>query len=155
TVGGQTFTGPLRVTNRAEMEFFDALWRGRKFTENGLLGGELTFGLTYGGVEYVTTAPGQRGTENVKRLGGNFGVGGLVRFRPGTSVHARYSWYVSDGLFTETGARRFDVSLVQALGRNAMLRAGYASWQFSTEPNGSAKLNAHLSGPTLGVEVGF
>ncbi len=155
TVGNQTFTGPLRLTNEADMQFFDALFRGRAFTQSGFLGGEALIGLSHGSMNYTTSAPGQRGTDKVGTMGATVGLGGILRFRPGTSMQARYTWFTAGGWFTETNARRFDISFVQALGRNVMLRAGYASWQFSSDENSGSKLNAHLSGPTLGLELGF
>ena len=155
TVNGQDFVGPLTLSNEAEMEFVDLLWRGRAFTQNGVLGGELLVGVSNAAMDYVVSAPGQRATDNVSEFGGTIGVGAIVRLRPGTSVQARYTWFGSAALWSDTNARRFDLGLVQAIGRHLMLRAGYASWQFSTDANSGSKLNAHLSGPALGLELGF
>lgn len=155
TLGGQTFSGPVNLKNEAELQFIDALWRTRGFMQNGVLGGEVVLGLSHAALDYTSTAPGQRATDQVSNLGATVGLGGILRLRPGTSLQARYTWLSAGGVFTETNARRFDISAAQALGRNLVLRAGYASWQYSTDQNTGSKLNAHLSGPTLGLELGL
>jgi hypothetical protein len=156
TVGTQTFNGPASLTNEAEIVAVDMLGRWRFFPQNNsTFGIEFTFGLSYIDMGYTTRAPGQRGSDSVGGLGGTVGVGGIIRLRQGTSVQARHTWFTTPGIFTSTDARRLEVSLVQALGRNVSLRAGYASWQVTTDENTGSTLNARFTGPALGLELGF
>jgi hypothetical protein len=157
-LGGQTFTGPLQLTNKFDFRYYEGVFRFRKFF-NDALGVEALIGLGYTTLDVTVSAPGLRATENRDMGGFVVGLGGVWRVLPSTSLQARGTVFSSfDAIFFPTEPMtntRVDIHLVQALGRNAALRAGWTEWRLSSENSPSSDFKATFSGPALGLELMF
>jgi hypothetical protein len=158
-IGGQTFTGPLQLTNRFDFRYYEGVFRGRKFF-NDSLGIEGLIGLGYTSLDLTLSAPGQRATENRGLVGISLGLGGLWRVLPSTSLQARLTAFSSStqsnyGEAESMSNRRIDIYAVQAFGRNAALRAGWAEWKVSSKTSLSSEFKATFSGPALGLDLMF
>jgi len=97
----------------------------------------------------------QQASQHFSNLGPQGGVGLIRRLRPGTSVQARIAGFVSatDGV---NRAARAEVFLVQALGENVTVRAGYAAWEAKGQalPDIS-DFRLRFSGAALGLQFDF
>ena len=157
-LGGQTFTGPLQLTNQVDFRYYEGVFRVRKFF-NDALGIEALIGLGYTSLDLAVSAPGQRATEDRSRGGLAVGLGGVWRVLPSTSLQARWTGFSSfDAIFFPTEPMtntRVELHLVQALGRNAALRAGWTEWRLSSENSPNSDFKATFSGPALGLELMF
>jgi hypothetical protein len=154
-VGGQTFSAPQQLNNDASVGFFDIAYRWRRFVDSGAFGIEILGGGTYTSMHYTATSPAQRSSDGLHGWGANAGLGGILRLRPGTSLQARGTWFGTTEVWGNTNARRFEINFVQALGPNASVRAGFASWDVHSDRNAGSKINATLSGPAIGIDLHF
>jgi hypothetical protein len=157
-LGGQTFTGPLQLRNEVDFRYYEGVFRFRKFF-NDALGIEALAGLGYTTLDITVSAPGQRAAEDRDMAGLAVGFGGVWRVLPSTSLQARWTGFVASGrlLFPDRtmSNQRVDIHLVQALGRNAALRAGWTDWRLSSDNSPSSDFKATFSGPALGLELMF
>ena len=154
-LGDRTFNGPVTLENEARATLVDGALRWRRFTEGRGLGIELLGGVGYVNADFAATGGGQRGSESFNSLGLVGGIGGIWRLAPSTSVQARYSLFLTGGWFDETDVQRIDLALVQALGRNFALRAGWQAWAIESKHVGRSEISARLRGPSLGMEISF
>jgi hypothetical protein len=163
--GGQSFNGPDQLRNEFHFGFVELAYRYRKFFGNSQsLGVEGLAGLGYAhlGLTVGSTTTTQRATANLGNAGGVLGVGGIWRFRPTTSLQVRLTGFGTGRNEGVTGASRFDVYVAQGLGRNAALRAGFASWTLRSEREADdsstslkSPIRVRFSGPALGLDVMF
>jgi hypothetical protein len=75
--------------------------------------------------------------------------------RPGTSLQSRLAVFGSGDDTGVSGASRLETCIVQALGRNAALRAGYAAWSIISERENAYDIHVRFSGPALGLDLLF
>jgi hypothetical protein len=73
--------------------------------------------------------------------------------RPTTLLQGRVTFMVPLGDFDEV--LRLEAHVVQALGRNAAVRAGYAFWRIRSEPGSTSGIKLDLSGPAIGLDLDF
>jgi len=154
-IGDQNFSGPVTLENEARATIVDGVFRWRRFTDSRVLGIELLGGLGYVNADFASTAGTQRGSEGFNSLGLVGGIGGIWRIGPSTSVQGRYSLFFTGGWFEESDVQRIDLALVQSLGRNFSVRAGYQAWAIESKHVGRSEISARLRGPSLGFELSF
>ena len=154
-IGDETFNGPATIENETRATVFDGVLRWRRFTESRVLGIELLGGLGYINMDFTTRAGSQQGRDGFSSLGLLGGIGGIWRIGPSTSLQARYSLFITGGWFEESDMTRLEIGLVQALGRNFALRAGYQSWVIESREVWRSEISSKLRGPSLGVELNF
>jgi hypothetical protein len=154
--GSQTFTAPQQLRYEFDFTYVDVSYRYRHFFgESRAFGLEALGGLGYADLDFTVRSATQRASENLSSPGLALGVGGIWRLRPTTSLQGRLT-ATGGGGSGISNAKRIELYLVQALGRNAALRAGYSSWEVESDRgDGVSKLELKFSGPALGVDVMF
>lgn len=148
-----TFSAPQDLRHEFDFTYFDVSWRGRAFFGANPVGLELLAGLSYLAVDLTVSSAGQRATDKRDAAGLSLGIGGVWRIRPATSLQARATFIAPLGEFDEV--TRVEAFLVQALGRNAAVRAGYAGWRIRVDSGGASAIKLDVSGPSLGLDVSF
>jgi hypothetical protein len=151
-----TFSAPQQLRNDFDFRFAGASWRWRKFFAGRSLGLETFAGLGYAWLDLTVSSPSQQASQHFSTLGPQGGVGLIWRLRPSTtSLQARIAGFVSatDGV---NRAARAEVFLVQALGENVTVRAGYAAWEAKGQalPDIS-DFRLRFSGAALGLQFDF
>ncbi len=153
--GTQTFNAPAQLRHEFDFRFFEAAYRYRHFF-GGNVGIEGLVGVAHTGLDFTVSSGAQRAAESLDSAGMIFGFGVIGRLRPGTAVHGRATLYAAGTYSDVSDARRFELSLVQSLGRHAALRAGYAFWRIDSEgESGSSDIKLKFSGPMLGLDLAF
>lgn len=153
--GGQAFSAPAELDYEFDFAYFEGSYRARWFV-NEAVGFELAAGLAYASLDLAAASGGRQTAESIGSLGVSAGAGLLLRLRPGTSVQSRYTYYEAPTIDSLGRAQRFELGLAQALGSNAGVRAGYASWLIESERGvGLSPVKARFSGPALGLELMF
>ena len=163
--GGQTFNGAQQLRNEFDFRLVELAYRYRRFFgSSGAFGVEGLGGVGYAhlGLTVSSTTTTQRATENLGNAGVVLGVGGIWRFRPTTSLQARLTAFSSGRNEGVTGASHLDLYVAQALGRNAAVRAGLASWGATSEREADDSKNSlkspihvRFQGVLLGLDVMF
>jgi hypothetical protein len=151
----QSYNGPRMMTNEIDATLLDAAARLRSFDATQRVGFELLLGFGYADLNVSVSSGARRNSDHYNSLGVLFGVGVIARLRPGTSAQARLSLFRAADLTEETEVNRLDLAVVQALGRNAALRAGWAFWAIDATRSGHSDVSARLSGPALGLDISF
>ena len=150
-----TFSAPQQLRNDFDFRFASASWRWRKFFAGRSLGLETFAGLGYAWLDLTVSSPSQQASQHFSTLGPQGGVGLIWRLRPGTSLQTRIAGFVSatDGV---NRAARAEVFLVQALGENVTVRAGYAAWEAKGQalPD-TSDFRLRFSGAALGLQFDF
>jgi hypothetical protein len=155
--GGQTFTGPQQLHSDFDFRFVELAYRYRKFFgRSQAFGIEVLGGAGDADLSLAISGATQRASKTFSGIGAVGSFGALWRFRPTTSLQARYTEFASSA----GDAHRFDLYVAQALGRNAALRAGFAQWNFDLEGdrNASARpstIGVRFSGPALALDLMF
>lgn len=141
--------GPAQLKNDADARLIDALARLRfGASAEAPLGLELLIGLSQTDFEF--TAGPLHNSQQATQLA--YGIGGLLRLRNTSMLHARYTSAVSAELDTE----RFELAWVEAFGRHFAARAGYGTWNVvRTPPAPGSEIRMRVSGPMLGVDLSF
>ena len=157
SLGGQNFNAPLTLAYDFEYTHAEAAYRWRKFFGSSpVFGVEVLGGIGFGKMDITASSATQRAIDGRDSVGLTLGAGGLWRWRPGTSVQARFTGFYSGDQGGVSSVLRGEVYLVQALGRHAALRAGYAGWQVDSDSNGAGSdIRLRFSGPALGLDVMF
>jgi len=152
--GNKTFTAPQQLKHEFDFTYLDVSYRYRKFfDESRAFGIEALGGLGYADLDFTVRSATQRASEDLSAVGLALGVGAIWRLRPGTSLQGRVAAFGGGDALTAT---RIELYLVQALGRHAALRAGYAAWKVESDRgDGVSKLELEFSGPALGIDVMF
>jgi hypothetical protein len=153
--GSVTFTAPQTLQHEFDFAFYDVSYRWRKFPEGSPVGFEVLAGAGYAEIDFTVSSPTQRAVEKMSSTGATATVGLIWRMLPSTSFHARLSGYRSGTSNAVAQADRVELYVAQALGRNAVARAGYARWRAETDRIGSSNVALEFHGPTLGVELQF
>jgi len=161
--GGQTFNAPQQLRNEFNFRLVELAYRYRKFFgSNGTFGVEGLGGVGYAHLGLTVSGPTQRATENLGNAGVVLGVGGIWRFGPTTSLQARLAAFGTGRTEGVTSASRLDLYVAQALGRNAAVRAGLASWGATSEREADDSKNSlkspihvRFQGVVLGLDVMF
>ena len=160
--GGRTFAAPSDLRHEFDWRFAEIAYRYRHFFGAGTFGIEALGGLAYAELDLTTTSATQRASEKLGSGGlvGSFGI--VWKFLPRTSLQSRLTLFASGETEDVTGAARWDVYVVQALGRHAALRGGFSGWgvtsqredeDFTSSPN--SRIRARFSGFALGLDVAF
>ncbi len=163
--GGQNFNGPQQLRSEFNFRLVELAYRYRRFFgSSGAFGVEGLGGVGYAhlGLTVSSTTTTQRATENLGSAGVVLGVGGIWRFRPTTSLQARLTAFSSGRTEGVTGASHLDLYVAQALGRNAAVRAGLASWGASSQREADDSTNSlkspihvRFQGVLLGLDLMF
>jgi hypothetical protein len=156
---GQSFLGPQQIKHEYEFGFFDVAYRWRRFFGEGAVGIEALGGLGFLKFDHTMTGTTQRASADLGSAGLMGGFGFLWRIRPSTSFQTRLTIYGSGKDDAVNGAARFEVAVVQALGRHASIKGGLAGWGVRASNDRSTSnasdLRIAFGGPTLGVELMF
>jgi len=163
--GGQSFNGPQQLRSEFSFRLVELAYRYRRFFgSSGAFGVEGLGGVGYAhlGLTVASTTTTQRATENLGNAGVVLGVGGIWRFRPTTSLQARLTAFGSGRNEGVTSASHLDLYVAQALGRNAAVRAGLASWGATSEREADDSKNSlkspirvRFQGVLLGLDLMF
>jgi hypothetical protein len=148
-----TFSPPQSLAHEFDFAYYDVSWRMRGFRADQAAGFELLAGLGYLSTDLTVSSPSERASETLTSVNLTLGVGGLWRVRPTTLLHGRATFMAPLGDFDEV--LRLEAHVVQALGRNAAVRAGYAFWRIRSEPSSTSGIKLDLSGPVLGLDLSF
>lgn len=148
-----TFSPPQALTHEFDFAYYDLSWRWRSFRADDAGGFELLAGMSYLSTDLTVSSPSLRAADTLTSANLTVGAGGLWRVRPTTLLQGRVTFILPLGDFDEV--LRLEAHVVQALGRNAAVRAGYAFWRIRSEPSGTSGLKLDLSGPTLGLDLNF
>lgn len=151
SLGGTPAFGPRQLSNDATVRELDAFVRWRTGSAPWTL--ELLGGLSFVHYEFNAGIVSTSGTPTAAV----FGVGGLYRLRPQTSLQARYLLGKGVSSYTEdVGLDRLELAVVQSLSKNISARLGYTVWDVTvapTEPN--SELHMRFRGPMLGLDFSF
>jgi hypothetical protein len=147
--GGVTFNTPLSIREQFDFSLVALSFRWRKFFNN--FGFELLGGGGYGSLDATLDAGPQRGRENPGRLHAQGAFGVIGNLTPSTSLQARGTI----GLSSRFSFGRSEAVVVQAIGKNAAVRAGWAWWNWNDDVNSGSDIHFKLSGPTLGLDLQF
>lgn len=154
--GGTQFNAPTTLTTDFTLTYLDMAYRFRAVDRDTGLGFEVLTGIAFADLDLRVSSPSRQASETLSSPGLQLGLGAMWRLRPGTSVQLRGSWFGSTDKTEVTQASRYDLSLVQALGRNAALRAGYSWWSLESERGDTVSpISVEFRGPVLGLEVMF
>ena len=148
-----TFNAPQDLRHEFEFAYVDFSWRGRAFFGLKPIGLEVLAGLSYLETELTVSSATQRATDKRNAAGLSLGVGGVWRIRPSTRVQARVTLIAPLGEFDEV--TRLEAFVVQALGRNAAVRAGYAGWRIRVDSGSASAIKVDFAGPSLGLDLSF
>jgi hypothetical protein len=151
SMGGIPAFGPRQLSNDATLRELDAFVRWRTGTAPWTL--ELLGGLSFVHYEFNAGIVSSSGTPTAAV----FGVGGLYRLRPQTTLQARYLLGKGVSSYTQdVSLDRLELALVQSLSKNISARLGYTVWDVTvapTEPN--SELHMRFRGPMLGLDIAF
>jgi hypothetical protein len=153
--GGQNFTAPIELRHEFDFRYADVAWRWRKFFGSGGFGIETLAGIGYADLDLSITSATQRANEKLSSWGAAGGFGIVWRLRPGTSLQSRIAVFGSGEDSGVSAASRLEAYIVQALGRNAAVRAGYAAWSVISERENASDIHVRFSGPALGLDLLF
>jgi hypothetical protein len=153
--GGVTFTAPQTLQHEFDFAFYDVSYRWRRFPEGSPVGFEVLAGAGYAKFDFTASLPTQRAVESLSSAGVTAAVGLVWRMLPGTRLHARPGGYRSGASNDVARSDRVEFYVAQAVGRNAVVRAGYARWRAETDRIGSSNVEIEFSGPALGLEFQF
>ena len=127
-------------------------YRFRNFSDN--VGFEVLAGIAQAKLGLTASSPSQRASDEASSAGATLSLGLLWRLRPTTTLHARATFFESSEEIEQV--RRFELSLVQAVGANFALRAGYLVWDVDADRGSQlSPIRAKFSGPALGVDLLF
>lgn len=150
------FTGPQQLRNDFDFTFVNMSWRWRKFFSEGSVGLELLGGVGATLLGLTVSSSTQRASESFVTTGGQGGVGLIWRLRPGTSLQARVSGFVSADDQGVTSIRRYELFFAEALDENLTLRAGYSGWSLDgSGALGMSDFKVHFSGPAVVFDWDF
>ena len=151
SMGNIPAPGPRQLSNEATLRQLDAFVRWRTGSAPWTL--ELLGGLSFVHYEFNAGIVSNSGTPTAAV----FGVGGLYRLRPQTSLHARYLLGKGVSSYTEdVSLDRLELAVVQSLSKSISARLGDTVWDVTvapTEPN--SELHMRFRGPMLGIDFSF
>jgi len=154
--GGTTFNPVQTLQYEADLAYYDVTYRFRYFFGDGSFGIEALAGLAHAILDLTVSSATQRASQNLSSTGIQLGIGGIWRLRPGTSLQARYTWFGSSYYYEDTTVSSVEFSAAQALGRNLVVRGGYAYTRvYSDREDTTSDIKVILSGPSLRLELQF
>jgi hypothetical protein len=166
--GGQVFASPNQLNHEFDWRFIELCYRYRHFFgagqygEGGSFGIEGLGGLGYAEYDLTVTTATQRANEKLGSGGLVLGFGIIWKFLPRTSLQSRITVFGSGENEGVSGAGRWDLFVVQALGRHAAVRAGFTGWGLSStrdDDEDATTLNSLIrsgfSGFALGLDLAF
>jgi hypothetical protein len=154
--GGRSFAAPNELRHEFDFRFAELAYRYRHFFGTGEFGLEALGGIGYAQLELTVTSAAQRANDKLSNGGLLAGVGMVWKLLPSTSLQSRLTLFTG-GVEDVNDATRFDIHLAQAIGRHAVLRAGFATWRVHAEDDSSvnSSIRMRFSGPALGLELAF
>ena len=153
---GTTFSAPQQLRNDFDFNYLDASFRWRKFFRERALGLEVSGGVGRTSIGLTVTSSTQSASQHFATYGPQGGVALIWRVRPGTSLHARISGFVSKADTGVSDFGHYELFIAQALGENVALRAGYAKWEVNGDSGvGTSDFRATFSGPVLDLGLNF
>jgi len=157
-IGGQTFAPTQDVRSEFDFRLFELAYRFREVFRGPGIGVEALVGLGYAQLGLTATGATQRATERLNSGGFLFGVGGLWRITPNSSLQVRGTGFVLGGRDDVTNAYHFDLQFARTLGSHAAVRAGYSVWEVRSDRESgsvSSPIRLRFSGPMLGLDLMF
>ena len=149
--GGKTFSSPQTLQHDFRFSYYDVSYRWRRFFHGGPVGLEVLAGAAYATLGLTVSSPTQQATETFSSSGLSSGVGLIWLVRLGSSVQARYTF-----IGASNSLQRVEGFLVQALGRNVSMRAGFVWWKVDAVSAGpQSEILMQFSGPSLGLDLQF
>lgn len=151
-----TFSPPQNLKHDFDFSFLNLSGRLRAFG-NGPVGIELLAGVGFPTLGLTVSSATGRAGDTLNFWGVSLGVSAIWKMRPGTSLQARYMVFSTisssdDYLFD---LDHLEVFLMQAIGKNVSIRAGYAGWRIESEGDNRSDLDFDLFGPSLGLTLDF
>lgn len=166
--GGQAFTSPNQLNHEFDFRYVELAYRYRHFFgqgqygEGGSFGIEALGGLGYAEYDLTITTATQRANEKLGSGGLVLGFGIIWKFLPRTSLQSRITLFGSGENEGVSGAGRWDLFVVQSLGRHAAVRAGFTGWGVTStrdDDEDATTLNSLIrsgfSGFALGLDLAF
>jgi len=147
------FNAPQNLKHEFDFAYYDISWRGRAFFDPNPIGLEVLLGLGYVTLDLAVSSPTQRAAETLNSAGFSAGIGVIWRIRPATSLQARVTAIALISDFDELA--RLEVFVVQALGRNAAVRAGFSAWRLKADHDSRSDIKVDFFGPSIGLDVNF
>ena len=155
--GGETFSGPRQLRHDFKLDWYELDYRWRKFPDEGAFGIEGLAGVALPRLDFRVSSSTRQASESFGAPGLALGAGVIWRFRPATSVQGRIVYYAgSDDDINR--ATRAELYLIQGLGRNVAVRAGYVNWSLHVnrqDRKNNSDIDLQLSGPSIGLDILF
>lgn len=160
--GGETFATPQDLKAQFDFRFTEIAYRYRYVSQRRGIGFEALAGAAYARLGLRLTGATQVAAERLDGGGVVVGLGTMVRVWPSGSIQLRGSGFFSSTSEGVSNVGRYEISLEQALGRHAAIRAGYAGYDIRSQRendgfSGSNRspIRVRASGPTLGLMLMF
>lgn len=160
--GGETFASPQDLRAEFDFRFVEAAYRFRYVSENRGLGIETLVGLAYARLGLRLTGVNKVAAEKLDGTGVVVSLGAILRLWSSGSVQLRGSGFASTSSEGVSSVGRYEISLAQALGRNAAVRIGYAGWDVRSRREDDdfsfsnlSPIRLRFSGPALGLDLLF
>jgi hypothetical protein len=151
--GGRRFNSPTTLDHEFRFRFLEGTYRYRKFFRGAQeFGIEARGGIARAELDLTVTSPPLQAQEQLQSAGIVGGFGLIWSFRPRTSLQPRVTLFAGRESEDVNFALRGEVHLVQALARNAALRAGYAGWNVQSTRD---RYNADERSPIRVITGGF
>lgn len=159
-IGGASFAAPQEVRHDFLLNWYEIDMRSRLFSRDAdrNIGVEFLFGVAFPKLNFQVSSASRQAPETFGSGGPVLGIGGLWRFRQGTYLHGRYSYYKGVGGSDDfRHAKRLELQLAQALTKNIVLRAGYVSLSLDIDRKdvSLSNLEVNMRGPSLGLDIVF
>jgi hypothetical protein len=152
-IGNTSFLAPQALENRAEVTILDVSARWRHLFKQVPIGYEAVLGVSRAKLDVSVSSTAQSDTETFTATGFRFGAGAIWRMLPTTRLEGRAT--VMFATYDIEELARYELFLVQSLGRNVAARAGYALWRAQTDVGGRSDIDVKLSGLSFGLDVNF
>ena len=160
--GGESFAAAQDLKAEFDFRFTEVAYRYRYLSQRRGIGFEALAGAAYARLGLRLRGATQVAAERLDGGGVVVGLGTMLRLWPSGSVHLRGSGFVSSTSEGVSSVGRYEVSLEQALGPHAALRAGYAGYDIRSRRedddlsnSNRSPIRVRASGPTLGLLLMF
>jgi hypothetical protein len=161
--GGEMFSGQQQdITWTSNIQLVHIGYRPRYWFGNSNFAIDGLIGLGWAGLGLKgTSTTGQAAAERLSNGGVVFGLGGLWRFAPATTLQVRLLAFGSGKDEGVTSAARWDLTVTHAIAKNLQLRGGlgvlsaYSAREDADSAILKSPVNAGGAGLTLGVDFLF
>jgi hypothetical protein len=153
-IGDTTFLAPQVLENRADLAILDVSARWRHFFRQPV-GYEVVLGVSHAKLDVAVSSASQSDSATFEATGLRVGAGAIWRMLPATRLEGRASVMIATYDFQEIA--RYELFLVQSLGKHVAARAGYGLWRGKTDVGYSSRsdIDVKLSGFSFGFDVSY